>query len=376
MSLDAIRQLTAPERSRTADFRLGAGLAFVAGATNAGAFLAVGQYTSHMTGVLSSMADAIALRHWQIATVSFLALLAFMAGAATTAIIVNAGRRRGLSSAFALPLLLEAVLLLVFGAFGASLTAAHAFLLPATVILLCYTMGLQNAVITKISHSVIRTTHVTGMVTDLGIELGKLMYLNSRKTERGAPVRADRQRLRVLSLLLLAFLVGGLLGALSFQRFGYIATVPLAAMLGVLALVPALDDIREVIPTTLIKRIALVALSLAFIAAGANHFVSPDFYLQMMPPYLPAHRELVIVSGVFEILGGFGVLVPRLRSKAGWGLVLLLLAVFPANLHMALNAQLFPSFSSTALYARLPFQVLFIAWAYWATRPDAMPKAA
>jgi uncharacterized membrane protein len=126
----------------------------------------------------------------------------------------------------------------------------------------------------------------------------------------------------------------------------------------------------------LTKRLALLGLSLAFIAAGANHFVSPDFYLQMMPPYLPAHRELVIISGVFEILGGLGVLVPRLRSSAGWGLVLLLLAVFPANLHMALHPEQFPDIGSVALYARLPFQVLFIAWAYWATRPDGKPSGA
>lgn len=118
------------------------------------------------------------------------------------------------------------------------------------------------------------------------------------------------------------------------------------------------------------RRIAMFGLSVAFIAAGANHFVSPDFYLQMMPPYLPAHRELVILSGVLEILGGLGVLIPRLRSTAGWGLVLLLLAVFPANLHMALNPELFPDLGAAALYARLPFQALFIAWAYWATRPD------
>ncbi len=132
---------------------------------------------------------------------------------------------------------------------------------------------------------------------------------------------------------------------------------------------------HEGIPVTLTKRIALVGLSLAFIAAGANHFVSPDFYLQMMPPYLPAHRELVVLSGVFEILGGLGVLIPRLRSYAGWGLVLLLLAVFPANLHMALNPDLFPDIGSFALNARLPFQLLFIAWAYWATRPDQTPDA-
>ena len=126
---------------------------------------------------------------------------------------------------------------------------------------------------------------------------------------------------------------------------------------------------------TLPKRIALVGLAVAFIAAGANHFVNPDFYLLMMPPYLPAHRELVILSGVFEILGGLGVLVPRLRRSAGWGLILLLLAVFPANLHMALNPEIFPELGSFALYARLPFQALFIAWAYWATRPDAQSQA-
>lgn len=244
MPLNAIRQLTASGRSRADNVRLGAGLAFVAGATNAGAFLAVGQYTSHMTGILSEMADAVALRHWDIAAVSASALLAFVAGAATTAILVNAGRRRRLTSAFAIPLLLEAALLLAFGAFGARLTASHALFVPATVVLLCYTMGLQNAVITKISRAEIRTTHVTGLVTDLGIELGKLLYANRGGAARGEPVRADRVRLSVLSQLLLAFFAGGLLGALGFQNFGYIATVPLAALLGGLAIVPALDDIR------------------------------------------------------------------------------------------------------------------------------------
>lgn len=244
MPLDAIRQLTAQERSKSDNVRLGASLAFVAGATNAGAFLAVGQYTSHMTGILSTMTDALVLQRWPITIVSAGALAAFIAGAATTAILVNAGRRRGLSSAFALPLLLEAVLLLVFGAFGARLSASHALLVPATVLLLCFAMGLQNAVITKISHAEIRTTHVTGMVTDLGIELGKFVYVNRRDVQ-DEPVRADRARVRVLTLLLLAFVSGGVLGALGFQRVGYVATVPLAVLLGVLAAVPALDDLRK-----------------------------------------------------------------------------------------------------------------------------------
>lgn len=123
------------------------------------------------------------------------------------------------------------------------------------------------------------------------------------------------------------------------------------------------------LPKGLARKLALLVLSAFFVLGGANHFLNPDFYVAMMPPYLPAHPALVSVSGVFEMLGGIGVLVPNVRARAGWGLVLLLVAVFPANLHMALNPELFPDFSSVALYARLPFQALFVAWAYWATRP-------
>lgn len=244
MPLDAIRQLTSPERSRAQNVRLGAGLAFVAGATNAGAFLAVGQYTSHMTGIVSTMADSVALQRWTIAATSLGALGAFFWGAATTAILVNFAQRRSLSSAYALPLLLEAALLLSFGAFGGQIKAWHSLLAPTTVVLLCFTMGLQNAVITKISRAEIRTTHVTGLVTDLGIEFGKLIYTNRTVRPDQEPVRADRERLRVLSLLLFSFFIGGVLGTVAFQKFGYVSTVPLAAILGLFALVPAVDDVR------------------------------------------------------------------------------------------------------------------------------------
>ena len=119
------------------------------------------------------------------------------------------------------------------------------------------------------------------------------------------------------------------------------------------------------------RRLALLALAGFFVVAGVNHFVNPDFYVGIMPPYLPAHLELVYLSGFFEIVGGIAVLIPGVRTLAGWGLVLLLLAVYPANLHMALHPELFPDMSASALYARLPLQFLFIAWAYWATRSEA-----
>ena len=236
----SIRGFTSLQRSPQTDLKLGTVLAFVAGATNAGGFLAVGQYTSHMTGMLSSVADNAVLGQFALALGGLGALLAFLLGAMTTAWMVNWGLRRHLRSAYGLPLLLEAVLLLMFGLFGAAIGLMTAVFLPLTVVLLCFIMGLQNAVITKISRAVIRTTHITGLLTDLGIELGKLLYVNRHPDQQ--PVRANRDRLRVHGQLIASFFVGGLAGALGFKYLGYVSTVPLAAMLLLLVMRPALDD--------------------------------------------------------------------------------------------------------------------------------------
>jgi uncharacterized membrane protein YoaK (UPF0700 family) len=104
-------------------------------------------------------------------------------------------------------------------------------------------MGLQNALISKISRCEIRTTHITGIVTDIGIELGRLLYWNHPATP-GPRVLADRRRLAMLVGLVLSFFAGGLLGAFGFQHAGYLCTVPLALVLFVLAGVPAFDDVR------------------------------------------------------------------------------------------------------------------------------------
>jgi uncharacterized membrane protein len=111
-------------------------------------------------------------------------------------------------------------------------------------------------------------------------------------------------------------------------------------------------------------------LALLFIAAGVRHFTHPDFYVKIMPPYLPWHYELVLISGAFEIIGGVALLVPRLQVAAAWGLIALLVAVFPANVHMALHAEAYPEIPAVLLWARLPFQAVFIAWAYWYTRSE------
>ncbi len=240
-----IRGFTSVQRTPHTNLQLGRVLAFVAGAANAGGLLAVGQSTSHMTGIVSSMADNLVLGELGLAVAGLGALLAFVLGAMTTAWLVNWGMRRNLRSAYGLPLLLEALALLLFGLFGAAMGAMTAVFVPLTVLLLCFIMGLQNAVITKISHAVIRTTHVTGLVTDLGIELGKLLYRNHPSDPN--PVRADRVRLRVHGQLIASFFVGGLAGGLGFKHLGFISTVPLAALLLLLVLRPLLDDWRRLL---------------------------------------------------------------------------------------------------------------------------------
>ena len=238
-----LRGWTSVKRTAQNNLRLGVTLCFVAGATNAGGFLAVGQYTSHMTGVISSVADNLALGQLQLAMAGLAALLAFVGGAMSTAWMVNWGLRRNLQSAYGRPLLLEACLLLVFGLFGSGISLWGHFFVPVTVLLLCYLMGLQNAVITKISHAEIRTTHITGLVTDLGIELGKLVYLNRLD---GAPqVSANRQRLRIHLQLISSFFIGGLIGAVGFKTIGFATTVPLAILLALLVLRPVLNDAKN-----------------------------------------------------------------------------------------------------------------------------------
>jgi uncharacterized membrane protein YoaK (UPF0700 family) len=238
MPVDYLRSLTAVERSRRANVHLGVSLCFIAGAVNAGGFLAIGAYTSHMTGVVSSMADELVLGRWTLVTLGLASLLSFIVGAAVSAILINMARRQRSRHEVALPLMLEAGLLLAFGLLGAAQQWVGSVLLP-TAMLLCFIMGLQNAMITKVSQAEIRTTHVTSLVTDIGIELGKLLYWNRTPTHADgatAPrIQANRARLRLHTTLVGSFFLGGLVGALGFKHAGYVSTVPLAIALGVLA---------------------------------------------------------------------------------------------------------------------------------------------
>jgi len=119
-----------------------------------------------------------------------------------------------------------------------------------------------------------------------------------------------------------------------------------------------------------LKLAALVLLAGVMIAIGVLHFVRPKPFVRIVPKFLPAPLTLVYVSGFFEILGGVGLLIPDTRAWAAWGLVALYVAVFPANIYMLTNnISLNPNkpIPRWALWLRLPFQFLFIAWAYWFT---------
>jgi uncharacterized membrane protein len=111
-------------------------------------------------------------------------------------------------------------------------------------------------------------------------------------------------------------------------------------------------------------------LAAGFIFAGFNHFYNPDFYLRIMPPYLPWPSALHLTAGFFEVVLGVMLLFQRFQKLAAWGLIALLLAIYPANIHMAVNHDLYPELPMVFHWIRLPLQFVMIAWAWWFTRAD------
>ncbi len=119
-----------------------------------------------------------------------------------------------------------------------------------------------------------------------------------------------------------------------------------------------------------LKLILKYSFGLFFVFAGINHFRTPDSYVTMMPNYLPLHLELVYLSGIGEVTWGFLILVPKYTRIAAWSLIILLIVIFPANIHMALNPAEFPGIPPVALWLRLPLQGVLIFWAYWFTKQN------
>lgn len=238
--LDVLFYLSGPIRTPRRNVALAGLLALVAGILNSVGFVAVAVYTSHMTGITAGIADALVLGNLAFVIAGVVAITGFIAGAMCCAWIFNWGRRRRLQGKFANVVVVEASLILLFGLLAEQLTWVHRNLV--FVAILGLTMGLQNALITKISDAQIRTTHVTGMVTDIGIELGKLSYLH--RSSDLDPVVGNPHKLGMLALLVGLFFVGGVIGALGYLEVGFPALVPPALGLLVVGIPPVITDLR------------------------------------------------------------------------------------------------------------------------------------
>jgi uncharacterized membrane protein YoaK (UPF0700 family) len=224
--------LTAHRRLQGTDKALATMLAAIAGCANAGGFMVFGQYTSHMTGYLSQLADNIALQNITVISRCILAIVLFVCGSASAAILINWARHSWPRRQYAYPIRLQGILFLVFpllGFWGQS-NFLGTYLAQAV---LCFSMGLQNATITKISGDRIRTTHMTGVATDIGIELGKLILAS---TGRFHLVKRETKKLRTLMTIISAFFLGGVVGAFGYGYFSFYFALPSAILLLVLSL--------------------------------------------------------------------------------------------------------------------------------------------
>ncbi|WP_295846162.1 YoaK family protein [Tardiphaga sp.] len=220
------------ERGNDVDQRLACTLAAVAGALNTAAFEAVGFFAANMTGNVSLLSDHIAVGHFLTGSFFLAIILTFIAGSVVSTVLVNFGRRRQIHGIYAYSILSEAILLAVLGFADVGLPPLHRA--PTLVLGISFLMGLQNAVVTRISGARVRTTHVSGTATDIGIELGMLIdiMLGHEPNETAAPYWA---KLRLHGMSILSFLIGGVVGVLVYQRIGGLLLIATAVLLLVIA---------------------------------------------------------------------------------------------------------------------------------------------
>lgn len=204
-------------RTDATDRRLACTLAAVAGALNTAAFYAVGFFSANMTGNVSALSDHAARGEWLTGIFYLLIVVIFVLGASSSTLLINAGRRRQLRSIYAVTILIEGVLLIALGLVELWMSPSQKG--PVLILGLSYLMGLQNAVVTHISNARVRTTHVSGMSTDIGIELSMLFDI-ARGKEEPAEATQYRSRLRLHTQTVLSFLAGGVVGVLLYQVIG------------------------------------------------------------------------------------------------------------------------------------------------------------
>lgn len=235
-------RLAGKKRSPAANWQLGIVLAFIAGYINAGGFFIVRHYTSHMTGILSEAADSAALGYFGSMVLLLGFIACFICGATLTTLLVLRAKRHCLHSRFSLPLLVEACLLAGIVCLSFLFPDSAAFN-SAVIAMLCFLMGLQNALITKASTAVVRTTHVTGMVTDLGIELGRILSGEGKRAGSDS-----RMKILLFAIVIATFLTGGVIGALLIRASGTLGLLPVAGLLLMISMPSILRDIRLIGP--------------------------------------------------------------------------------------------------------------------------------
>ncbi|GEP11238.1 YoaK family protein [Methylobacterium gnaphalii] len=220
-------------RTQEVDERLAWTLAAIAGALNAAGFYAFGFYSSNMTGNVSALADHLGLGDVLMAAQVLALVAAFVTGAMAATLLIDTGRQRRLRGVYAYSILTEAVLLGALGCAEPWLPAVARG--PVLALSLSFLLGLQNATVTQITNARVRTTHVTGMVTDIGIGLASLL---------GERPGLDRSKLRLHSITVAAFLSGGILGVLAYRAMGMQLLFPVAVLLALLAL-PGMRSARR-----------------------------------------------------------------------------------------------------------------------------------
>jgi uncharacterized membrane protein YoaK (UPF0700 family) len=220
-------------RSDAIDRRLACTLAAIAGALNTAAFHAVGFFSANMTGNVSALSDHIALGEWRVGALYLTIVLAFIGGAAVSGLLINAGRRRQIRGIYAFSILAEAVLMSLLGCADLWLPAAERG--QVLILGLSFLMGVQNAVVTRISDARVRTTHVSGMATDIGIELSILFDI-ARGRELDTDAAPYRSKLRLHAQTVLSFLAGGTVGVLIYQAASGLLLFAAAGLLLAMAL--------------------------------------------------------------------------------------------------------------------------------------------
>lgn len=229
------------DRDERIDRRLAMSLAGIAGALNAAAFYAVGFFAANMTGNVSLLSDHIALGDWISGFFYLFVVLVFILGAVVSTVAINAGRRRHLGAIYAYCILAEAFLLALLGA--ADLWLLSTLRAPVLVLGLAFLMGLQNAVVTRISDARVRATHVSGMATDIGIELGMALDI-ARGRVHDAEAAQNRSKLLLHVYTVLAFLIGGVAGVLVYRITGGWLLIAAAALLVAIAF-SGIADVRR-----------------------------------------------------------------------------------------------------------------------------------